>query len=267
MLLGVQRKMNKSQKCAGLGSMSFKDVTVDFTRDEWLQLTGTQRTLYQDVMLENYSHLVSVGCRLTKPEVIFKLEQGEELWPSRGESPDQGDQDRSQENQNKCLWRVSLINKKSLTKKRDNVCRKTPCEYDSCRKSLKNVSESIISDKSHSSKNSDEITACEKFLFANNQENIPTGKKSDAHSQDGKSLGQTQDLTEQHKIQTLGLLFEDDECGETFLNKSAIIPPTRAQTEEKSPDCTEHGGNISDESARQVLQETHTRKSHTEVTL
>ncbi|XP_042828435.1 uncharacterized protein LOC102952526 isoform X4 [Panthera tigris] len=92
MLLGVQRKMNKSQKCAGLGSVSFKDVTVDFTQDEWLQLTGTQRTLYRDVMLENYSHLVSVGCRLTKPEVIFKLEQGEELWPSRGESPDQGDQ-------------------------------------------------------------------------------------------------------------------------------------------------------------------------------
>lgn len=24
--------------------------------------------------------------------MIFKLEQGEELWPSRGESPDQGDQ-------------------------------------------------------------------------------------------------------------------------------------------------------------------------------
>ncbi|XP_047693450.1 zinc finger protein 268-like [Prionailurus viverrinus] len=92
MLFRVQRKMNKSQECTGLGSVSFKDVTVDFTWDEWLQLTGTQRMLYRDVMLENYSHLVSVGCRLTKPEVIFKLEQGEELWPSRGESPDQGDQ-------------------------------------------------------------------------------------------------------------------------------------------------------------------------------
>ncbi|XP_041603058.1 zinc finger protein 510-like isoform X2 [Vulpes lagopus] len=87
-----QQKMNKSQKRAGQGSVSFRDVTVEFTRDEWLQLTGTQRTLYRDVMLENYSHLVSVGCHLTKPEVIFRLEQGEDLWPSEGEFPDQGDQ-------------------------------------------------------------------------------------------------------------------------------------------------------------------------------
>ncbi|XP_030619598.1 zinc finger protein 510-like [Delphinapterus leucas] len=77
----AQQKMNKSQKCAGQGSVSFKDVTVDFTWDEWLQLTCMQRTLYQDVMLENYSHLVSVGYCVSKPEVIFKLEQGEEPWP------------------------------------------------------------------------------------------------------------------------------------------------------------------------------------------
>uniref|UniRef100_A0A8C0KV10 KRAB domain-containing protein n=1 Tax=Canis lupus dingo TaxID=286419 RepID=A0A8C0KV10_CANLU len=79
-------------KRAGQGSVTFRDVTVEFTRDEWLQLTGTQRTLYRDVMLENYSHLLSVGCHLTKPEVIFRLEQGEDLWPSEGEFPDQGDQ-------------------------------------------------------------------------------------------------------------------------------------------------------------------------------
>uniref|UniRef100_A0A8C0DPV5 KRAB domain-containing protein n=1 Tax=Balaenoptera musculus TaxID=9771 RepID=A0A8C0DPV5_BALMU len=57
------------------------DVTVDFTWDEWLQLTCMQRTLYRDVMLENYSHLVSVGYCISKPEVVFKLEQGEEPWP------------------------------------------------------------------------------------------------------------------------------------------------------------------------------------------
>jgi len=50
------QKMNTSQV-----SVSFKDMTVESTQEEGQKIGRTQRTLYREVMLEKYSHLVSMG--------------------------------------------------------------------------------------------------------------------------------------------------------------------------------------------------------------
>ncbi|XP_030067600.1 zinc finger protein 569 isoform X2 [Microcaecilia unicolor] len=58
--------------------VSFEEVAVYFSQEEWQTLQGWQKELYRGVMRENYEIMLSLGYQFSKPEILLMMERGEE---------------------------------------------------------------------------------------------------------------------------------------------------------------------------------------------
>ncbi|XP_074076251.1 zinc finger protein 74-like [Macrotis lagotis] len=55
--------------------VTFKDVAVDFTPEEWDLLNDAQKQLHKDVTLENAQNLLFLGFPFSKEDLIPHLEK------------------------------------------------------------------------------------------------------------------------------------------------------------------------------------------------
>ncbi|XP_051686195.2 zinc finger protein 717-like isoform X2 [Oryctolagus cuniculus] len=208
--------------------IAFEDLAVYFTWEEWQNMNQAQKILYKDVMLETYSSLFSLGHCLTKPDLIFKLEQGAEPW--MGEEclheslPVAMKRDdlisKNQKSQDKNLNQDVMKNNKTST---PNIIE--------LRKTLHLSSNQFpklsIKKRIYSGMKPEEYNICHNVHPHCGPDQLQTGEKFDATKVPGNALQFCEALNQQHKIQTVLQAFEPTGQGKVFKRKNVFCTSER----------------------------------------